>query len=117
MDFNQAVAAHSAWKRTLAGYLAKRDGTLSPARIALDDQCILGGWIHGEGRIYENLPEYSVLMREHLRFHRAAAEVVRRANLGQSAGEEANIRSGSEFALASTAIVLAIMDMQKHQAE
>ena len=117
MDFNQAVAAHTAWKRRLAQYLAKRDGSWSPAKIALDDQCILGGWIRGEGRIYENLPEYSVLEREHLRFHRAAAEVIRQANSGQSGGEDTSIGSGSEFALASTAVVLAIMDMQKHQAE
>ena len=114
MDFDQAVAAHTAWKRTLARHLDKRDGSLRPNEIALDDRCALGQWIHGRGEAeYHNLPEYSVLLREHARFHRCAAEVVRRANSGEAVDKQITVGARSEFTMASSAVVLAIMAIKK----
>ena len=113
MDFDQAVAAHSAWKQKLSKYLAQHDGSLKPADVALDNKCPLGQWIYGEGSRYSRLTEYSTLKQAHTHFHSTAAEVVRHADAGKSTTEETALGSGSEFAKASAAVVLAIMAMKK----
>lgn len=117
MEFAQAVAAHTAWKRKFTKYLGKPDGSIEPLDVSLDKGCPLGQWIYGPGAKYSYLPEYSVLRSEHARFHRAAADVVLLANSGQSVGERITIGSQSEFTMASSAIVLAIMAMKKSVAK
>jgi hypothetical protein len=113
MDFDMAVAAHSQWKRKLRDYLAKHDGSLHPNEVSLDDNCELGQWIYGEGAMYSALPEFTRLKYEHARFHAAAAEIVRKANSGESAIEEVQHCSNSEFSTASAAVVIALVSMKK----
>jgi len=117
MNFDQAIAAHSAWKRKLLDYLVKHDGSLKAHDIAVDNKCPLGQWIHGEGSQYSKLPEYATLKSEHARFHKATAEVVRKADSGQSVSEETALGSKSEFRAASSAVVEAIMHMKAHAAK
>jgi methyl-accepting chemotaxis protein len=114
MDFDQAIAAHGAWKQKLTEYLHKKDGSLKAAEVALDTKCPLGQWIHGEGTKYLKLSEFSTLRQEHARFHKAAAEVVRHADSGQSTAAETALGGKSEFANSSSAVVTAIMAMKKH---
>ncbi len=114
MDFDQAVAAHTAWKRKLAKYLDKPDGSLEPLAVSVDDACPLGQWIYSMGATLSDFPEYSALRSHHARFHRAAADVVHCANSGQSVDERITIGSQSEFTMASSAVVLAIMAIKKH---
>jgi methyl-accepting chemotaxis protein len=112
MDFDQAIAAHAKWKQKLGDCLAKRECSLKPAEIGMDTRCPLGQWIHGEGSKYVKLPEYSTLRIEHARFHKAAAEVLRRADSGESASADIAPGSRSEFDNASSAVVMAIMAMK-----
>jgi methyl-accepting chemotaxis protein len=113
MNLEDAVIAHSEWKRTLTSYISKPDHSLKVSEVAADDKCKLGQWIAGEGRKYASLPEFAKLRAEHTRFHRAAADVVRRAVAGQPVSSEVAVGAGSEFGKASAGIVLAIMDMKK----
>lgn len=113
MDFDEAVATHSQWKRRLREYLGKKDGSLSPVEISLDHKCALGQWIYGEGQRYSALPQYTRLKYEHARFHQAAAALVDSANGGENVDQEVAPCSSSEFSNASSAIVIALMDMKK----
>lgn len=113
MNFDEAIQAHSAWKMKLSNYLRKPDGSLKPAEIQLDNKCALGQWIYGEGVKWSSLSEYSVLKSEHSRFHKAAAEVVKKADSGVDTSEETALGSKSEFALASGAVVAAIMAIRR----
>jgi hypothetical protein len=112
MDFDHAIAAHSAWKGKLAKYLEHPDHSLLATEIALDDHCELGKWIAGEGKQFANLPEYSTLKTEHAHFHKAAAAVVRRADAGQKVTEDVALGGKSEFATASAAVVRSIMALK-----
>ena len=114
MDFDQAIAAHSAWKSKLRDYLSKRDGSLKPAEVSVDNKCVLGQWIYSEAVRYSKIPEYATLKSEHARFHKAAAEVVRKADSGQSVTEEIALGSKSEFSKASSAVIMAIIAMKKY---
>ena len=113
MDFDQAVASHSLWKRRLRDYLFKHDGSLHPDEVSLDHNCELGQWIYGEGAMYSALPEFTRLKYEHARFHAAAAEIVRKANSGDLAIEEVQPCANTDFSNASAAVILALMSMKK----
>lgn len=116
MDFDQAISAHSNWKRTLRCFLAKGDCAVRPADVSVDHKCALGQWIYGEGAGYRSLPEFTKLKYEHARFHMLAAEVVRKANSGTSIEAELEPCSNSEFSISSSAIVIAIIALKKRLA-
>lgn len=113
MDFDEAVCTHSKWKRKLRHCLANHDCSLSPTDVSLDDKCVLGQWIYSEGATYSSLPEYTKLKYEHTRFHMVAAELVRKANAGDSVDAEMEPCANSEFSTSSAAIVMALMAMKK----
>ncbi len=89
LNFDQAITAHSDWKRKLSSYLQKPNGSLKPADIALDNKCDLGKWIAGEGANFSNLTEFASLKAEHARFHKVAAAIVARADRGERVAEAA----------------------------
>ncbi|HEX9110728.1 MAG TPA: CZB domain-containing protein [Terriglobales bacterium] len=114
MDFDEAIFAHSDWKRKLRLYLSKVDHSLTVADVAAaDDRCKLGEWIAGEGRKYSALPEFATLSTQHTRFHKAAADIVEKADRGQDVSGELVPASNSEFSRASTSVVRAIIEMKK----
>ena len=113
MDFDEAVSTHSKWKRRLRHYVAKHDGSLRPAEVSLDHKCVLGQWIYSEGATYSSFPEFTRLKYEHARFHGVAAELVKKANAGESVSGQMAPCSNSAFSTASAAIVIAIVAMKK----
>jgi len=112
MDFDQAIAAHSAWKTKLKAYLNKPDGSLKPADIQSDRKCPLGQWIHGEAAQWIGNAAYSELKMQHARFHAAAAALVRKADAGQPVSEELALGSESDFTKTTSAVVAAIVRMR-----
>jgi hypothetical protein len=117
MDFDEAIATHSRWKHRLRTSLAKHDLSMNPADVSLDYKCDLGQWIYSAGIRYSALPEFSRLKYEHARFHLAAAELVRKANSGESIEAQIVPCADSEFSLASAAVVIALMTMKKRSSE
>lgn len=113
MDFDDAIKAHSAWKLKLSGYLRKPDGSLKVSDIQVDNKCLLGQWIYGDGAKYSSLPEFQKLKTEHARFHKAAASVVMKADSGQDTSEETALGGKSDFSAASSAVVSAIVEMKR----
>ena len=113
MDFDQAIAAHSAWKSKLKAYLNKPDGSLKAADIQSDQECLLGQWIHGEAKQWIGNAAYTELKMQHAAFHAAAAELVRKADAGQSVNEELALGAGSDFDKTTSAVVSAIVRMRE----
>ncbi len=112
MDFDQAIAAHSAWKAKLKAYLKNPDHSLKPADVQVDNKCILGQWIYGEGKRWSSTPGYSELKAQHAKFHLAAAAVVRKADSGQPVAEEIALGAKSDFTTTTVAVVNAIVRMK-----
>jgi hypothetical protein len=112
MNFDQAISAHSHWKSKLSAYIKKPDRSLSASEVMLDNKCDLGQWIHGEGAKFATLPEFQSLRSEHARFHKAAAEVIRKADSGKDVSEEVSIGAKSEFSSATAAVVNAIVALK-----
>jgi Chemoreceptor zinc-binding domain len=108
MNFDQAIVAHGRWKAKLSAYIKKPDRSLSASEVMPDNQCELGQWIHGDGAKYAALPEFQTLRSEHARFHKAAAEIIRKADSGKDVSEEVSSGSKSEFSTATVAVVDAL---------
>jgi methyl-accepting chemotaxis protein len=109
MDFDQSIEAHVRWKSKLTAYLKHPDHSLDPAATAQDSACDLGKWLHGEGRRFAQTSEFTRLVSDHARFHRAAGDVIRRADSGQQVSEDLALGGRSEFAQASGAVVASLM--------
>ncbi|MGC1450452.1 MAG: CZB domain-containing protein [Candidatus Sulfotelmatobacter sp.] len=117
MDSNEAVTSHSQWNSKLRRYLDKHDDSLNPAEVSLDHTCALGQWIYGAGASYSALPEYAKLKYDHTRFHTVAAELVAKANSGESIDAEIAPCSSSQFSTSSSAAAIAIMAINKRVSE
>jgi hypothetical protein len=113
MNFDDAVAAHSEWKRKLYSYVQQPDHSLRADDVAADDRCVMGQWLKGEAQKYSAFPEFAKLKAEHTRVHKAAADIVNRVNSGQDVSADLAIGGGSEFGRASSAVVLAIVSLKK----
>jgi hypothetical protein len=112
MNFDDAIKVHTDWKLKLSKYIKHPDHTLKSTEISVDSRCELGKWIHGEGQKFASLPEYSKLKNEHSRFHHAAAAVVAKADAGADESQDVALGSKSEYSVASSGVVSAIMAMK-----
>ena len=113
MNFDDAIKAHVAWKIKLTTYIKKPDRSLNHEVVCKDDNCDLGKWIHNEGKAFANLVEYNQLKKEHARFHKAAADIIKKADAGHGLSEEVAVGMKSEYNEASNNVVSAIMQMKK----
>ncbi|MDD5057027.1 MAG: CZB domain-containing protein [Sideroxydans sp.] len=91
-----AVLAHIAWKKRLVEYLEGRSKEdLQPAKICVDNLCVLGKWIHSDGKVkFGEQPVFINLVGEHAKFHEHAAKVVEAHQAGDTALAQ-NILAGS----------------------
>ena len=113
MNFDDAIKAHASWKQKLANYLVKPDGSIDVATLATDNRCTLGQWIHQEAAKYVSDGLFAELRREHADFHRAAADLVRRADAGERVSQEAALGAKSFYGKCSSRVVQLIMDMRR----
>ena len=105
INISDAINAHMKWKRRLQNYL---DGTseekLYADVIGMDNQCVLGKWIHGTGmNHFRNDEGFAKLRSDHASFHLIAGEVVRKVQANDKAGAVALIQS--EYAQASRDVI------------
>jgi hypothetical protein len=86
INLYDAVMAHKAWKKRLFEYLEGRSKEdLQPGKICVDYLCVLGKWIHSDGKLhFGDQPEFIKLVEEHAKFHFHAAKVVEAHQVGNS---------------------------------
>ncbi|MCK5517852.1 MAG: CZB domain-containing protein [Alphaproteobacteria bacterium] len=114
MKFGEAINVHRGWKLKLTSYLKKPDGSLKADVVSCDDKCEMGQWIHSaEAAKFSSTPEFVTMKTEHARFHKAAGNIIRKVDSGQDITEDLALGSDSEFGVASSTVVAAIMAMMK----
>jgi Chemoreceptor zinc-binding domain len=113
MNFDEAISAHAQWKQKLKSYTAKPDGSLKAADVQTDNKCPLGQWIYGEGHKYNALPEFRTLKDEHMKFHKAAADIINRADAKEDVSKELAVGQKTAFLEASSSVVRAIVAMKQ----
>jgi hypothetical protein len=86
INMYDAMLAHAAWKTRLNEYLEGRSKeSLEPGNIRVDHLCLLGKWIHSEGKAnFGDQPAFIKLVEEHAKFHHHAAIVVEAHHIGDT---------------------------------
>jgi hypothetical protein len=86
INLYDAVLAHKAWKKRLFEYLEGRSKEdLQPGKICVDYLCVLGKWIHSDGKtVFGEESTFIKLVEEHAKFHVHAAKVVEAHQVGDS---------------------------------
>ena len=83
LDFDGAIRAHMQWKQKLRSYLGGAGEKLDVTTVERDDKCVLGCWLHGDGKRLAADPVYVSLRSKHAEFHRCAAKVIRLSDAGE----------------------------------
>ncbi len=113
MDSDQAIRAHSNWKTRLRNYIHNPDRSLVATEVARDNVCDLGCWIRGHGQLHARLPAFPKLQAAHTAFHRAAAEIVARANAGEPMDEAVTFGATSAFGVRSMEVVESLLRLRQ----
>ncbi len=114
VDFDAATKAHADWKLKLQVYIKRPDRSLKPSVVGADNLCPLGKWLHGDAKKqFGHLPAFSTLVSDHARFHKAAADVIERADRGESVKEEVTLGTASSFGAASLAVSRSLAAVQQ----
>lgn len=89
-DFKSAKKAHIDWKMKLTNYLQNPDNSLDPKKVCLDNACVLGKWIHGDGLAYReyNPSIFDSLKDSHAEFHKTAAQIIDYVNVHNNQAAE-----------------------------
>ena len=82
--------------------------------IAKDNCCDLGKWLHGEAKAkFASLASHADCVSRHAHFHAEAAKVAKTINARRFDQAEAMLGSGTGYSLASNAVGVAIIGLQR----
>lgn len=116
MDLSEAEIVHRDWKLKLRSALISKE-SLDEARIAADDCCDLGTWLHGEARLtMGKLNSYQDCLEKHSRFHKLAGNVAKAINARQYDEAEALLAASSDYMFASVDLLEAISVLKNEMA-
>lgn len=108
LNFYTAIHTHQAWKRRLL-QLVQGDAAeaLDPDHVGRDDCCELGAWLHASPPVPARERElFERVVAQHARFHRLAAEMVRRIQRGDGTQAQAEHElTRGEYARVSRALI------------
>ncbi|MFN7926130.1 MAG: CZB domain-containing protein [Bryobacteraceae bacterium] len=108
MNLNDAILSHVEWKQKLEAHLEGSE-ELDPEVVGADTLCELGEWIAATRRPE---PEFQKLREAHAEFHRQAAQVVIAAAKCSAAEAIKMLDYATDFGMASTSFVNAILDIR-----
>ena len=76
INLEDAIKIHSNWKNRLLQATSSGTEVLDPVRIGQDCNCLLGKWLHTEGKIqYGQMPSFNDCVKKHAEFHMQASKV------------------------------------------
>lgn len=113
MNFDDAIKAHASWKMKLTNYISSPDRSLKADVVGKDDQCDLGRWIASDSKHHQGRPEFRELKEAHACFHKAAADVIRRADAGENVSGEVVLGGSSQYAQCSSKVTSLLMALKR----
>lgn len=118
-DFNAAISAHIDWKMKLSKYLQNPDGSLDHSKVCLDNACMLGKWIYGDGQTHrENNPSlFDAVKASHAEFHKTAGDIIRLINSGDRDKAEKMLVPAGPYMTISEQTVDLIQKLKESQSE
>ena len=117
-QITKAIGAHGAWKHRLKHAIDSGVSDISPEKVAVDNQCEFGKWLHSLPESERQSEEYRQAKALHACFHREAGEVLRLALGGEKEQAMRCIAVDGSFGIASeklTAQMAAWKSVMSHQ--
>jgi len=113
-DFRAAITAHIDWKMKLSKYLVKPDGSLDHSKVCLDNACMLGKWIYGDGANHKSMhPQiFESLRQSHAKFHQTAGKIIELINKNQTQQAENMLSADGPYLEISRNTVKLIEELQ-----
>jgi methyl-accepting chemotaxis protein len=98
-DFDAAISAHVDWKMKLSKYLDKPDGSLDHTKVCLDNACMLGKWIYGDGTKYSSIHPtlFEAVRTSHAKFHKTAGQIIQLINAQQTEEAKSLLSVGGPY--------------------
>jgi len=114
INIMDAINAHIRWKIRLEKYLdGSSEEQLDPKIICLDNQCVLGKWIHGPAlKYFQDDDSFKTLRDDHAQFHIIASQVVINAQANDKDAAQALMKG--EYMKASRKVVHDLTDLNNH---
>ena len=117
MNIDEVIKSHSDWKIKLQRYLNNPDGSIDVNNLEKDTVCAFGQWVYSiNDEKTKSFPHLTTLIEEHKKFHKAAADIVKRKNKGEDVKEEIALSADSDFSQSSMNVVSLLMKLKKHLA-
>ncbi len=115
IDLAAAAEEHINWSAELLKHInAEEAGDWSPKEAGLQDNCELGGWLRGVGKMkYGGFSAFRRLEAEHALFHGFAGVILAHVLEGKHLAAHDLLRN--EFAQATRRILMAINDLNELQ--
>lgn len=113
-DFAAAISAHIDWKMKLTKYMQKPDGSLKPDTVCLDNACVLGKWIYGDGQVHKHQHQKSFenLRLSHAEFHKTAAKIITQIDNGQIKDAEKLLSPSGNYSVISEKTIELIKNLR-----
>lgn len=113
-DFNAAIMAHIDWKMKLTKYLDRPDGSLDHRKVCLDNACVLGKWIYGDGLKHRSTHAelFDAVRSSHAEFHQTAGKIVELINHGHAHQAKALLDADGPYMAVSASTVQLIEELQ-----
>lgn len=103
-----AIGAHGLWKGRLLNAIDTGTCDCDQHKVARDDQCDFGKWLHGTiDAALKATPNYAAVRDQHARFHKEAAKVLNFALAGQK--DAAKKALAADYAAASSELLRLLM--------
>ncbi len=116
MDLNHAIEAHARWKLKFRNAIPNEE-TMDVETISKDNRCELGIWLHGEAKLeFGKLSSYAECVEKHAVFHAEAGQVASAINAKKYTEAKAMIDAGTRFAVASSAVRVALLRLKEDAA-
>jgi hypothetical protein len=112
IDIEAAISAHENWKLRLGSYVAgTSQEALRPEVVCMDDQCLLGKWLHGSGRSSLGRHQsFEMLVGRHKQFHIEASNVIALTQASQL-GRAQEVMNGN-YARASRQVIWLLKNLK-----
>ena len=113
MDLNAAINKHAEWKIKFRTAISRQE-LMDSDNISKDKCCELGKWLHEEAKAkHGGMVSYSDCVGKHAVFHVEAGKVARKINARLYTEAETMIGNGTPYAVASSAVGVAINRLKK----
>lgn len=113
MNLEEAVQKHAEWKLKFRSAISRKE-QMDVATISKDNCCVVGQWLHGEGKTrWGSKPEFQRALDKHRVFHTEAGKVASLINTAKYAEAEAALGNGTPYASASSEVGVALIALKK----